>query len=230
MSTPDWILTKLRADHVSFCKLFLGMWGLACTFFCGAPMSVWSPAKADQPTVRIIEEPVVSQPSPFSSGGKTVVVPRTRIIIDQGARRDRKADARQVRLEGKPQVIDGDTIRISGRVINLYGIDAVEGAQSCRFEGVSYPCGVMATAHLVELTLGRIIICRGEDKDRDNTLLAICQIGTDDLNDLMVKHGWALAYTKQSDLYVSAQEHAKRKQSGLWRGEFVRPWVWRIKN
>ena len=36
------------------------------------------------PTVRVIEEPVVVQPPPFATQGQTVVVPRTRIEIDEG--------------------------------------------------------------------------------------------------------------------------------------------------
>jgi hypothetical protein len=36
-------------------------------------------------TVRVTEEPQVSQPAPFSSGGRTVVVPRTRIDVDEGS-------------------------------------------------------------------------------------------------------------------------------------------------
>ncbi|MBM3949938.1 MAG: hypothetical protein FJ311_00610 [Rhodospirillales bacterium] len=39
------------------------------------------------PATRITEEPVVSQPPPFSATGKTVVVPRTRIEIDEGGKR-----------------------------------------------------------------------------------------------------------------------------------------------
>ncbi len=37
-----------------------------------------------QGTVRVTEEPAVSQPPPFSTRGQTVVVPRTRIEIDEG--------------------------------------------------------------------------------------------------------------------------------------------------
>ena len=33
-------------------------------------------------TIRIVEEPVVSHPPPFSKGGRSVVVPRTRIVIE----------------------------------------------------------------------------------------------------------------------------------------------------
>ncbi len=36
------------------------------------------------PTVRVIEEPAVVQPPPFATRGETVVVPRTRIEIDEG--------------------------------------------------------------------------------------------------------------------------------------------------
>ncbi|MSP51501.1 MAG: hypothetical protein EXQ91_03785 [Alphaproteobacteria bacterium] len=34
-------------------------------------------------TVRVTEEPVVSQPPPFSASGRTVVVPRTRVEVDE---------------------------------------------------------------------------------------------------------------------------------------------------
>jgi len=47
-----------------------------------------------QGTTRITEEPAVVQPAPFSATGKTVVVPRTRIEIDEGGRR-LKPDARR---------------------------------------------------------------------------------------------------------------------------------------
>jgi hypothetical protein len=45
-----------------------------------------------QGTVRITEEPVVSQPPPFSTRGQTVVVPRTRIEIDEGGSKIRSGD------------------------------------------------------------------------------------------------------------------------------------------
>jgi flagellar P-ring protein precursor FlgI len=35
-------------------------------------------------TVRVTEEPMVSQPGPFSRTGKTVVTPRTRVQVDEG--------------------------------------------------------------------------------------------------------------------------------------------------
>ena len=230
MGTPRWILSKRSAVGASFSG-----WAFRSVFWKHAILvltlvAVSDDTRADPSTVRIIEAPVVSQPSPFSSTGKTVVVPRTRIIIGGDSARNRKREAQRVSIEGKPSVIDGDTLRMQGRVVHLYGVDAVEGAQSCRYGGVRYPCGVMATAHLVELTLGQDVLCKGMDKNRSGELLANCRIGGKALNALMVASGWALANTKETAHYVSLQERAKESKVGLWRGEFVRPWVWRIKH
>lgn len=189
-----------------------------------------APAAADPPTVRIIEEPQVSQPPPFSSGGRTVVVPRTSIIIDDGTRRERTEAARKVVLEGEASVLDGDTLRIEGRVIRLYGIDAAEAAQTCRIGAIEYPCGAMASAKLATLTLGHTVRCEGRDANREGDLLAVCFVGKTELNAALVEAGWALAYRRESEAYAAAEEHAKKAQKGLWRGGFVPPWEWRIRH
>ena len=56
------------------------------------------------------------------------------------------------------------------------------------------------------------------------------RLGKHDLGAVMVGSGWALAYKKESDQCAEAEERAKQEKLGLWRGEFVRPWVWRIKH
>ena len=83
-------------------------------------------------------------------------------------------------------MIDGDTLRIQGRIIHLYGIDAFEAEQTCRLEGIKYPCGVMATAHLVELTLGQNLVCEGVKKNRLGELSAECRTGKQSLKSSMV--------------------------------------------
>ena len=44
----------------------------------------------------------------------------------------------------------------------------------------------------------------------------------------LVSNGWALAYRRYSTDYVAADEVAKSAKLGLWRGEFVKPWEWRV--
>lgn len=46
----------------------------------------------------------------------------------------------------------------------------------------------------------------------------------------MVASCRVLANSEETTLYVSDQERAMESNVGLWSGEFVRPWVWRIKN
>jgi endonuclease YncB( thermonuclease family) len=169
-------------------------------------------------TARIIEGSVVSQPSPCPSTGETEVIPRTRIIIGGDSARNRKRDAQGVSIKGKPSVIDGDTL-------SMHGVDAVEGSLSSRYEGVSYPCGVMAIAYLVELTLRLDVVYPGMDKNKSGDLLVNCRVGKKDLNALMVASGWALANRTQfpPSLCVSALERAKESKAGLWCDEFVRP-------
>ena len=133
-------------------------------------------------------------------------------------------------LSGVPAVIDGDTIRLAGRVVHIFGIDAPASAQKCRYSDTPYPCGAMATAHLAHLTLGHNVECKGEDKLPSGEILGNCRLGKYDLGAVMVGSGWALAYKKESDQCAEAEERAKQEKLGLWPGEFVHPWVWRIKH
>ena len=88
----------------------------------------------------------------------------------------------------------------------------------------------MATAHLVVLTLGRDVLCAGVYKNRLGELLANCRVDGKELSALMVASCRVLANSEETTLYVSDQERAKESMIGLWRGQFVRPWVWRIKH
>jgi endonuclease YncB( thermonuclease family) len=61
----------------------------------------------------------------------------------------------------------------------------------------------------------------------DGRLLANCYVGGEDLNERIVREGWALNFRKYSSDYLRAESEAKRAGAGIWRGEFVPPWEWR---
>ena len=131
-------------------------------------------------------------------------------------------------LIGKAYVTDGDTVRISGKSIRLSGIDAPETKQMCRdFKNASYPCGLLASQKLSEKTGKSAVKCETEGKDRYGRLLAICYLGELDLNGWLVRSGYALAYVRYSDRYVSEQREAREAGRGIWSGKFVPPWRWR---
>ena len=131
-------------------------------------------------------------------------------------------------LNGKPRIIDGDTLEISGQRIRLLGIDAPESKQKCKKNnGLEYHCGTMATFALAELIEEHWVKCVGEENDRYGRLIATCFTGPIDLNENMVRRGWALAYRRYSFRYVPAEGKAKSARRGLWQGTFIKPWDWR---
>lgn len=133
-------------------------------------------------------------------------------------------------VTGHARVLDGDTIEIAGERIRLHGIDAPELKQTCRTKrGKAYDCGRLAVIALRDLIWNQEVTCRGDRRDKDKYLIAKCFIGRIDLGEQIVLTGRAVAYTKDSDDYVRAEEGAKRLKQGLWGGTFMPPWEWRKK-
>jgi len=130
-------------------------------------------------------------------------------------------------MVGEARIIDGDTIEISGERIRLHGIDAPETRQTCNVAGVPWPCGESATLALVDETEGRRVTCKGNKRDRYGRIIAICYTGERDLNAMMVREGWALAYRRYAKDYVDDENQARDARKGMWRADFVEPWKWR---
>jgi endonuclease YncB( thermonuclease family) len=106
-------------------------------------------------------------------------------------------------LVGIPSVIDGDTIELHRERIRLFGIDAAESSQLCEdAAGKSYRCGQQAALALADHIGRRTVWCEGKERDRYGRLVAICYLGDKDLNAWMVSQGLALAFRKNSSLYV----------------------------
>jgi endonuclease YncB( thermonuclease family) len=56
-------------------------------------------------------------------------------------------------------------------------------------------------------------------------LLAVCYVSGEDLNEWMVREGWALDFRKYSTDYLQAEAEARSTGAGIWRSEFTPPWV-----
>ncbi len=85
----------------------------------------------------------------------------------------------------------------------------------------------MATAWLVEQTMGREVRCVGDEKDRYDRVVARCYLGGTELSSSIVQAGWALAYRQYSTDYVDVENVARERGIGIWRGQFTSPWEWR---
>ena len=135
-------------------------------------------------------------------------------------------------IYGKAEVIDGDTIKIKGKKIRFFGIDAPEVDQVCFKSSNPYHCGHTATKALIRFTKNRTIYCYYTELDKYKRILGTCNYGDgkEDINALMVSLGYAVAYTRYSKKYLKEEENAKHNKDGLWEGTFERPEEWRKKN
>lgn len=131
-------------------------------------------------------------------------------------------------VTGRPDIISGDTLVVSGKRFRLYGVDAPEAGQHCRLaNGKPYDCGLVSRTALMDLTAGVSITCRPRREMANGATYATCFAGGYDLSHGMAHTGWALAFPAQGTLYVRVQERARKAARGLWRGAFVKPWDWR---
>lgn len=128
----------------------------------------------------------------------------------------------------RPVVVDGDTLRINGQRVRLYGIDAPERHQLCRRSDGSWDCGAAAAQALASIIGDRPVTCEPVDYDRRyKRQVSICRAGDEDLGAWLVRNGWAVAYTRYSSRYVPEETMARLERRGIWAGEFDRPENWR---
>ena len=145
-------------------------------------------------------------------------------------------------ISGIPKVVDGDTVHIDNYKLRLEGIDAPEMRQQCKKESFKisffigftfykdYSCGRVSKEKLITKIDDTEIKCISSSKDRYKRYIATCYKGKTNLNQWMVRNGFAIAYRRYSKIYVSDEEFAKENKLGLWQGKFMEPEKWRKLN
>jgi endonuclease YncB( thermonuclease family) len=133
-------------------------------------------------------------------------------------------------------VIDGDTLQVDGDVIQLYGIDAPELGQLCESNGSLWRCGMEAAFALRKLVIlnEASLHCSPWRKDGEGvrdpppaTTLGVCEVGDEDLAEVMLHNGHSLALPGAFPDYVEAEQQARDAGLGIWHSDFVVPWEWR---
>ena len=130
-------------------------------------------------------------------------------------------------IAGRARVVDGDTLELGGHHVRLFGIDAPESHQTCERDGLAYACGEAARRYLEQLVAGQPVACRAHGADRYGRAIAVCNVGTLEINAAMVRAGWAIAYRQYSTAYVELEDEARSRRSGIWAGHFEPPAAFR---
>ena len=145
-------------------------------------------------------------------------------------------------ISGTPKIIDGDTVHINNYKFRLEGIDAPEIRQKCKKESLKisstigftfykdYSCGKVSKEKLISKINGSEIKCIYTTKDRYKRYIATCYKKKTNLNQWMVRNGYAIAYRRYSKKYIPDEDFAKENKLGLWQGKFMSPEKWRKLN
>lgn len=131
-------------------------------------------------------------------------------------------------ITGSVRVVNADTLMMNGYYIRLYGIDGPEPDQTCANRtGRSYHCGRVAATWLRDWLMDNQVECRIMQQDKNGNMVGTCSLGQYDIGAALVNAGWAVAYTKYTDIYVPYQQEAMKRRDGLWQGKFYMPADWR---
>ena len=97
-------------------------------------------------------------------------------------------------LEGKPILIDGDSLVVAGRPVRLWGIDAPE---------MNTRAGYLAKRYLRTLIEERPVRCVDEGMRAGTEMMAKCYLGEVDIGEVMVLSGHAREWRQYSQGYYS---------------------------
>ena len=127
-------------------------------------------------------------------------------------------------------VVDGDTIKLGDVKIRFSGIDAPEINQICVASEGKVACGKISRDILITKVTNNKISCTDEGKDFYGRVLGECFVNGESLSRYLVREGFAFAYRKYSDKFISDEEYAKSNRLGMWSMKFQYPWDYRKSN
>ena len=136
----------------------------------------------------------------------------------------------QIIISGKAKVIDGDTIHIENNKIRLHGIDAPELNQNCNYKNKDWACGQKSKKFLIKLIDLDAVNCQVIGIDKYKRYIGICYVKKLNINKMLVKNGWAIAYRYYSKDYTDEEFIAKKMRMGIWKGDFEEPYIYRKNN
>ena len=123
-------------------------------------------------------------------------------------------------------VVTADTLNAQGHYIKLYGVAAPSITQTCaNRRGESYYCGKQAALWLESWLTTNPVTCR-VISEKNGNMLGVCSLGQYDIGAALVNAGWAVADTRETEIYVPYEQNAQNNRDGLWQGKFYKPWDW----
>ncbi len=150
-------------------------------------------------------------------------------------------------IRGTAKVITGNQITVGKRTVRLFGMAAPGLEDVCKIGDVKMRCGIVAWSELIKLADGQYLSCdiekvpagkpaAGDTAKPDEkptaastavpaasagpaVKYATCYIGETDLNEALVRSGWAKVVLSQTDRYQVDETDARESRRGLWASD-----------
>lgn len=121
---------------------------------------------------------------------------------------------RMVADAARVAVVDGNTLRVAGRVVRLDGVIPPARGETCLAQdGRAFDCGVAAANALAALLRFGPVDCTLFGTDEGGRPVATCSAGGKQLNRAVVAAGWARA---EDHTFRAVEQRARAEQRGLW--------------
>ncbi len=115
-------------------------------------------------------------------------------------------------LKGSPQVVDGTTMIVAGKTVQLFGVTGPKTGTPCTWKSKrTLDCGMLATAGLKDITVASSVICT-QQADK----AYVCKADGFDLAYGLIHAGWALPTANAPKSYRAKRDNARANKRGLW--------------
>jgi endonuclease YncB( thermonuclease family) len=127
-------------------------------------------------------------------------------------------------ITGRARAVNADTIAVDGTYVFLWGIESMERNQMCVKDGVPWACYDYSVRALETIIDVAAVTCAlvGEP-DYLGRSLGTCTVAGRNVNETLVRQGFAFAKRDETLDYVAAEEAAKAENLGLWAANFQMP-------
>ncbi len=127
-------------------------------------------------------------------------------------------------VKGRARAVSGDALKISGKVVQLDGIEAPERGQLClRGKSRRWRCGAAAKTALSRLVRRKQVTCELSGTDDRDRPTAKCLVGETDIAAALVQNGHVFAMSGLFAPYDGLEDEAREAKRGIWRGKADRP-------
>lgn len=126
-------------------------------------------------------------------------------------------------IVGQPRIVNTASMALENRRIVLFGIDPMMKQQPCTFENRGWDCGTAAMRILMNMIGREPVNCEPRAMDVFRRIYAKCDVHGKDIALALVEAGMAVAVPDETTDYVVAEQQAKQKKVGIWRGTFMTP-------